>query len=140
MPLLFHLALSPHRQHDFGWPQLPPESSGEVMIFAFMHKNYHLELELSIARTRKPVRGVCREESTYSNSWDFAFRRLVLDQDRLADFDNIVSHNERRRSYVDQIVLSIKLDDYDCTSCEKEEDKSNDPEVGTLSYVARDLR
>ena len=55
-------------------------------------------------------------------SW--TFRRLTLNQDRLDDFDNIVSRNERRRSFVRHIVLSIKLDEYDCASCEKEEDKA----------------
>ena len=100
-----------------GWPQLPPEV--RVMIFAFMQHNYRVHHDL-VARTQPA--SVCREWQHMFESW--TFNRLTLDQDRLAGFDNFVSRNERRRSYVNQIFLSIKLDEYDCTSCEKEEDEA----------------
>ncbi len=89
------------------------------MVFAYMKTNYCLRPDL-VARTRPA--SVCREWQHVFEPW--TFNRLTLDQDRLADFDIIVSRNERRRSYVDQIALSIRLDEYDCTSCEKEEDEA----------------
>ncbi|EFQ34223.1 F-box domain-containing protein [Colletotrichum graminicola] len=63
---------------------------------------------------------VCREW----HSW-FAhdnYRLLVLDQDRLGDFEKLVSDNEARRNYVQRIVLRIRLPDYGCPACDEEED------------------
>ncbi|KAK1599272.1 F-box domain-containing protein [Colletotrichum navitas] len=63
---------------------------------------------------------VCREW----HSWFVHenFRLLVLDQDRLSDFEKMVSNNKVRRNYVQRIVLRIRLPDYDCPACDEEED------------------
>ncbi|KAK1966902.1 F-box domain-containing protein [Colletotrichum sublineola] len=63
---------------------------------------------------------VCREW----HSWfcDENFRFLVLDQDRLDEFKNLVSNNEARRNRVQRIVLRIRLPDYDYPACDEEED------------------
>ena len=71
---------------------------------------------------RSRYAAVCKE-------WQFFFERknfftLVLDQDRLQDFEIFVSGNERRRDYVQGLVLRIKLEEYDCTTCESSEDNA----------------
>ena len=50
------------------------------------------------------------------------FFLLVLDQDRLQDFEILVSGNERRRDYVQGLVLRIKPEEYDRATCESSED------------------
>ncbi|KAL2757226.1 hypothetical protein ACRALDRAFT_1067871 [Sodiomyces alcalophilus JCM 7366] len=63
---------------------------------------------------------VCREWHGYFSHENF--RLLVLDQDRLDDFERLVSDNKPRRNYVRRIILRIRLPEYDCTVCETAED------------------
>ncbi|KAK2044879.1 F-box domain-containing protein [Colletotrichum somersetense] len=73
-----------------------------------------------IPRYQLPL--VCREwHSLFVHE---NFRLLVLDQDRLDDFEKHVVNNETRREYVQRIVLRIRLPDYDCPACEEAEDEA----------------
>ncbi|KAM9882294.1 F-box domain-containing protein [Verticillium dahliae] len=65
---------------------------------------------------------VCREWHSWF-TYD-SFRLLVLDQDRIHDFDRLVSDNETRRGYVECIVLRVKLPEYGCLSCDEEEEEN----------------
>ncbi len=98
-----------------GWSQLPTEL--RCLIWGAMNYGHDWNQDPG-ARSRYAT--VCKE-------WQFAFERenfrlLVLDQDRLQDFETLVSQNERRRIYICRLVLRIKLEEYDCTTCESLED------------------
>jgi hypothetical protein len=99
-----------------GWPQLPAEV--RRIIFDYLSP----ESEWPVASyQRAHCATVCKE-------WQFQFEQqnfkvLALDQGRFQDFIDIVSCNERRRRAVQRIILRIKLDEYDCSICESEEDK-----------------
>lgn len=63
---------------------------------------------------------VCREWQAYFGHDNFEF--LFLDQDRLDDFERLIHCNLPRRQYVCNIILRVKLPEYDCTVCQKRED------------------
>jgi hypothetical protein len=62
------------------------------------------------------------------------FRLLVLDQERLDDFERLVSNNESRRDYVEHIVLHIKLPVYSTSTPAGRDDEEEDDEVTALVF------
>ncbi|KAK4449883.1 hypothetical protein QBC34DRAFT_494293 [Podospora aff. communis PSN243] len=66
---------------------------------------------------------VCRDWQYFFEP--MTFRDILLDQDRIADFDRFASRVPERRSYIVNIHLRVKLPDYDCSTCQLEEDEES---------------
>lgn len=49
------------------------------------------------------------------------FQRLVVDQERIPDLERFIGINHRR-DYLQHLFLRIRLDEYDCTVCQSQED------------------
>ncbi len=113
-----------------GWSQVPPEI--RRMIFDYMHENYLLGEHLV---TRTWPASVCKEWQSEFEPW--TFQRLALDQDRLDDFHRFVSLNHRRRGYVRRIILTVRLDEYRCWTCETEEDGPTAARYASIKSITR---
>jgi len=61
---------------------------------------------------------VCREWQPVFEKQNF--RRLVLDYHRLPKLEKFTAKNDRR-SYVEQIFLRVRLEEYDCSVCKRKE-------------------
>lgn len=88
-------------------------------IRSFMHQWYLTATDLP----RPQLSLVCREW----HGWFLHenFRLLVLDQERLDDFERLVSNNECRRDYVEHIVLHVKPPVYS-TPAGRDDEEEND--------------
>lgn len=103
-----------------GWQSLPLEIRWMIRdhIRSLMHQWYVSDLP------RPQLSLVCREW----HGWFLHenFRLLVLDQDRLDDFERLVSNNESRRDYVEHIILRAKLPVYS-TPAGRDDEEEDDP-------------
>lgn len=67
---------------------------------------------------------VCREWQEYFES--ITFQSLVLNQDRLAQLETIVSRHPRRVGFVRHVHLRLELPEYDCKRCKRPETKAEE--------------
>ena len=49
------------------------------------------------------------------------FQRLVLDQERISDLEQVIS-TKQRRDYLRHLFLRVRLNDYNCIVCKSKED------------------
>ena len=62
---------------------------------------------------------VCREWQPVFEQINF--QRLVLDQERISDLEQVMG-TKKRREYLGHLFLRVRLNDYDCTVCKSKED------------------
>jgi hypothetical protein len=65
---------------------------------------------------------VCREWQVFFEAR--TFRRLVLDDDSLSEFDAIVRRHDFRLGYIRKLWLRIQLAEYECPDCDVAEDEA----------------
>lgn len=65
---------------------------------------------------------VCKDWQAYFEPHTFG--QLVIHSPRLSTFQEAIEHNPMRLSYIENILLIIKLAEYGCDSCEKFEDQA----------------
>jgi len=95
------------------WRTLPAEIRSmilEMVAEDFSFKSEHY--------ARAGYASVCREWQPVFEQRNF--QRLVLDQDRVSDLEQVVT--KQRRVYLEHLFLRVRLNDYDCTVCKSEED------------------
>jgi hypothetical protein len=97
------------------WLDFPAEIRS--MILKMVVEDYRFKSE---PYARAGYASVCREWQQVFEKRNF--RRLVLDQERIVDLEQIMSTNQRR-DYLVHLFLRIRLNDYDCTVCKSKEDK-----------------
>ncbi|TVY33901.1 hypothetical protein LSUB1_G007075 [Lachnellula subtilissima] len=97
------------------WSKLPAEIS--LMILDKVIEDY--KFQPSIPYLRAGYATVCREWQPVFEQQNF--RRLVLDYDRIGNLENFTAKNHRR-GYLEQILLCVRLDEYDCSVCQTKED------------------
>ncbi|KAM0276102.1 hypothetical protein ACHAQH_007075 [Verticillium albo-atrum] len=93
-------------------PHLPTEVWWAILDFV---REDHVTIE-SNPHVRAGYARVCR--LWQGKFEDDNFRTLVLDQDRLVDFERYICLDDRRRKLVQRINLCVKLQGYDCTCCQ----------------------
>jgi uncharacterized protein DUF6546 len=101
-----------------GWYKFPLEL--RWMIFGHVRESGSAQPWRSKVPSSPQLPLVCREWHDFFPHDNFRF--LVLNQDRLDDFDRFVSRNIPRRAHVEYIILRVRLPEYDCTVCEQRED------------------
>lgn len=101
------------------WHRLPTEIRFEILMFV---------VDLRAAQFRQEDRyafagyaSVCQEWQWFFESLNFG--RVILDQDRISDFEKFITRVPRRRATVAQIHLHVRLAEYDCSICQVEEDQ-----------------
>ncbi|KAI0101813.1 hypothetical protein GGR51DRAFT_550752 [Nemania sp. FL0031] len=96
------------------WKELPLEI--RIMILEKVAEGYSFTSE---PYARAGYARVCREWQPFFERQNF--QRLVLDQERLSEFE-LVMNTCQRRDYLKHLFLRIRLDEYDCTVCQSQED------------------
>ena len=91
--------------------RLPAEI--RFMILEMVAEDYRFKSE-PYARA-----GVCQPVFEQRN-----FQRLVLDQERIFDFEQFMGKQDtrQRRWYLKHLFLRVRLNEYDCTVCQSKED------------------
>ena len=97
------------------WRRLPAEIRSMILEmvaedYRFKSEQYALAGYASVCREWQPV----FEQRS--------FQRLVLDQERISDLEQLVGTGQRR-DYLKHLFLRVRLNDYDCTVCKSKEDK-----------------
>jgi hypothetical protein len=95
------------------WGSLPAEIRS--IILEIVAEDYRFKSEQF---ARPGYARVCREWQPVFEQRNF--QRLVLDQDRLSDFERFMATRERQ-DYLEHLFLRVRLDDYDCTVCQSKE-------------------
>lgn len=90
-----------------------------MMILEIVVEDYRFE---SDRYARAGYASVCREWQSVFEQRNF--RRIMVDQERIVDFEKIMGNEATRyrRGYLEQLFRRIKFDDYDCTVCQLKED------------------
>ncbi|KFZ07638.1 hypothetical protein V501_06264 [Pseudogymnoascus sp. VKM F-4519 (FW-2642)] len=99
------------------WTNLPAEI--HMMILGIVVEDYKFE---SDRYARAGYASVCREwQSVFEQE---NFRRIIVDQERIVDFEKLMGNEATRyrQGYLEHLMLCIKLDEYDCTASQLKED------------------
>ena len=86
------------------------------MILEMVAEDYRFKSE---PYARAGYARVCREWQPVFEQRNF--QRLVLDQERIADLEQIMGTGQRR-DYLRHLFLRVRLNDYDCTVWKSKED------------------
>lgn len=100
------------------WTTLSAEI--RYMVLKLVSDDYSYDLSQPYLRVGYAT--VCRE---WQPIFEFKnFQRLIIDQDGIHNLAKFMSKEENmhRREYLEHLFLRIKLDEYDCTVCQSEED------------------
>jgi hypothetical protein len=96
------------------WRRLPAEI--RPMILEMVAEDYRFKSE---HYTLAGYARVCREWQPVFEKRNF--QRLVLDQERISDLEQVMG-TKQRRDCLKHLFLRVKLNDYDCTVCKSKED------------------
>ncbi|KAK3934920.1 hypothetical protein QBC46DRAFT_324280 [Diplogelasinospora grovesii] len=100
------------------WARLPAEI--RLMVLENVAEDYRYKSE---PHARAGYAIVCQEWRAFFEPRNF--QRLVLDQDRISDFELFLgreSPRSHRQEYVRHVVLRIRLGEYTCAVCKSKED------------------
>jgi len=96
------------------WRRLPAEI--RLMILEMVAEDYRFKSE---QYALAGYASVCREWQPVFEQRNF--QRLVLDQERISDLEQVMG-TKQRRDYLGHLFLCVRLNDYDCTVCKSKED------------------
>lgn len=99
------------------WEKLPGEL--RIGIYSHIYRAHRFRRRWKDRYIAVRYASVCREWQFYFEA--LTFNAIFLDQARISEFYKITKRVPRRRDLVKQIHLRVRLPEYDCSVCQKEE-------------------
>ena len=93
------------------------------MIFMLIAAPTSISSDSNVAKKRSfgHLPSVCRDWQDFFEP--HLFRQLVVDNSRLSVFREAIEHHPERLLYIQDIMLRVKLPEYDCPTCRQVEDE-----------------